>query len=107
MVINVAEYSTSSSVRNGTIILSSLSDEEGIEPVTTTIRIKQASSESSRTTVNEENREVSGDYYFGSQLMPGRYNIYIGPFNGNMNMFFMINATPWTEIPLARGRRKE
>ena len=66
MVINVAEYSTSSSVRNGTIILSSLSDEEGIEPVTTTIRIKQASSESSRTTVNEENREVSGDYYFGS-----------------------------------------
>ena len=98
LVINVAEYSTSSSVRNGTIILSSLSDEEGIEPVTTTIRIKQASSESSRTTVNEENREVSGDYYFGSQLMPGRYNIYIGPFNGNMNMFFMINATPWTEF---------
>ena len=48
--------------------------------------------------MNEENREVSGDYYFGSQLMPGRYNIYIGPFNGNMNMFFMINATPWTEF---------
>lgn len=99
LVINVQQHDAGSNVRSANIILSSVSDDPSIEPVTTTIRIKQASSEASRTTTTEENGNVSGDYYFASNIQPGRYNFYVGPFGDSyLELFFM-----WAGVVTSNG----
>lgn len=99
LVINVQQHDAGSNVRSANIILSSVSDDPDIEPVSTTIRIKQASSEASRTTTHDENTTVTGDYYFSSGMQPGRYNFYVGPFGDSyLELFFM-----WSGVVTSNG----
>lgn len=99
LIINVQQHDAGSNVRSANILLSSISEDPNIEPVTATIRIKQASSEASRTTTNQEDANVSGDYWFGNGMQPGRYNFYVGPFgDSSLELFFM-----WSGVVTSNG----
>lgn len=90
LVINVSEHE-GYSVRTGTIILATKAA-EGATPLTKEIRFKQANPK------HPEVHEVGiilGTKYGPGSLMPGRYNFYIEPFDGNFQLFFM-----WGDVEL-------
>lgn len=103
LVINLQENGESPSTREGSIVLESVSDDPSIDPVTVTIRIKQASTEAARTTMHEINTTVSEgqDYYFtpNTGVAPGRYDFYVGPFGDSQIRFFFM----WYPVVTSNG----
>lgn len=96
LVINVDEH-IGSSVRTGTILLSTVA-EEGATPLVKKVRFKQANPKTPQTT--ELNKVISGDYYGPSGLMPGRYSFYLEPFGDTrVNLFWIWNGSnPYAEL---------
>ncbi|MBE6237968.1 MAG: hypothetical protein E7116_07455 [Bacteroidales bacterium] len=82
--IIVSEYAEGggSAVRTGTLILTAAAD-EGITPVTKTIRFKQASPDANRTQTNDglvlDNTGLTSD----DGLPVGRYTFYLAPFTAS------------------------
>lgn len=90
LVINVSEHQ-GSSVRTGVIVLATKAS-EGATPLIKTVKFKQANPK--RPVVTEVNTAVSGNKYGPGNLVPGRYNFYIEPFDGpNLNLFFIWGST--------------
>lgn len=90
LVINVSEHQ-GSSVRTGVIVLATKAS-EGATPLTKTVKFKQANPK--KPVVTEINTAISGDKYGPGNLVAGRYNFYIEPFDGpNLNLFFIWGST--------------
>ena len=81
LVINVSEYPEggASAVRTGTITLTSKAV-EGFEPVTKTIRFKQASPDRNRTQSNDGKVLDSDGVRSEDGIPAGRYTFYLAPF---------------------------
>lgn len=96
ITIHVDE-STGSNVREGIIVLSSKSD-EGVTPVTKTVRFKQANPlitevKNGKVLNNGETASPGFDY------VEGRFNFYIEKFTGNINLFLIWPGTdPYSEM---------
>lgn len=86
IILNVERY-FGTSVRTGTIILST-KGEEGTEPITKTIRFKQANPPTAKEF--EYDKTFSTWLQYGPEgLMPGDYTFYFDPLNQtNLNFFF-------------------
>lgn len=95
LVIKVDKHDAGSNVRTGIVILTSVA-EEGATPVEARIKIKQASSDASRTKVTEMNRDVTGDWNtLATKMGFGRYSLYVGPFgDASPKIFFIYDGTP-------------
>lgn len=81
LVINVHEYEEggSSAVREGTIVLTS-KPVEGSQPVSKTIRFKQASPERNRTQTNDGKTLDKDGLRSDDGIAPGKYTFYLAPF---------------------------
>lgn len=86
LVLDVERH-TGVSVRTGTIVLSTKGG-EGTEPITKTIRFKQANPPTAKEF--EYDKTFSTSLQYGpKELMPGEYTFYFDPLgNTNLNFFF-------------------
>ena len=89
IVLNIQEHGDAASTRTANLILTSISDDPSIEPVVSTIQIRQASTDLARTTTHSSVSSSGGDNWFYSGVQPGLYNFYVEPFgDSSLELFF-------------------
>ena len=101
IVLHIQEHGESVATRTANLVLESVSEDPSIEPVTTTIQIRQASTDAARTTEYGGVTNNGGDVYLSAPtggVAPGLYNFYVEPFSANLEFFFM-----WSGVETSNG----